>query len=533
MSDLRHWLIDVEIDGAVYRWAVERVEVETLAGEVLVYEAGLDDLEAAEGDEDVDVKILDPSIDWPALAAELECRPATLSRWTEGTAREAATVFVRGEIRGTVFERRSDPVEFTIEQSAGSSTLGFQMPDPLAQVDGSTWPSLVADPEDTDGTTGDAGSTYPLIFGFPGYTGAATPVCVVPVPLAQWDADPTETFAVVNEDGNAPIESCRIRNDEQNAEVDLTATQRADSLGRSVRVVDWTDSALCRPATAEESASLFAGFHPDTGGGIARSAYEVLRYVLERFGVDSADWSRIPEVRDLLGAFMVDTWIDDPADDPWAWLEDSILADLPVAVRTSARGRYLVERRYVPDGSRLVGSITRGAGAEREDAIERGDDPPVNEFVGLFRMGLDDTHLNRVVLNGSGRVESAPPGVTTPTAIEDVQAVTVHRSGLCAASFARFGLRQGEPVEIDWTWDLGTLLRVLELRAQREAIPPWFGVYTIDGGDELREGDELEVYDDEVGWDGVLALVTSPPEVNRTRRASVELRVPVPLVRVS
>jgi hypothetical protein len=514
-----HWLVEFEIDGRPYRWAVEAVTVENDDGDVFEYRQGLTvDEPMFEGQDEAGIEIADATVDWPAFAPGLECTRATVRRWTEGTVLEAAVVFVDGEIRGVEHGTRFDPVSFTIERRSGGEMLGTQVPDVLATVQFTTWP--------TTGTAiGDQGVSYPVIFGYPGYTGASTPIPVVPVPLAQWDADEDITYAIVSEDAAAPITSVRLRNDTMNEYSNPTVTIVEDQLGRPVRAMNFTLATIAWPASSDEQAELTVGFSPAGGGGVARSAYDCFEYVLRRWGQASADWQRLREIRDALSIYQVDTWIDTPIDDPWAWIE-GILPDLPVVVRTSARGRYFVERRYAVDGTRHVGSLEAGAGAERTSAVGVEKSGPFNEYTGVYRPGIDDAYIGRVIMTGSPNLHSAPFIKEGPVGSSTFQIIAVHRSGLCAASLAKFGLRQSELVEIDWTWDESTVAAVLGWRAQRDAIPARIVEYTVENGDELREGDEVNLTDDELGLDAVGAIVDSPPLVDRTRWASVVFRIP-------
>ena len=90
------WLLDVTIDGRVYRYSQEHLEINTEAGDTVTYWSGLVDLELAIGDEDVTVSILDPDVDWPTLAAALEGGACIIRRWTEGTTRDQAVVYTSG-----------------------------------------------------------------------------------------------------------------------------------------------------------------------------------------------------------------------------------------------------------------------------------------------------------------------------------------------------------------------------------------------------------------------------------------------------
>lgn len=516
MTARRHWLVEVELDGQVKRWSVEHLEVETSAGEVLVYRSGLVELELAQGSDGASIELLDPEVDWPALGGELECRTCTVLRWREGDVFEQAEVFARGEARGVAYGSRRERVSWTISETGGAAaSLGVQVPDPLAQVDLTTWS---APP--------DEGAPYPVIFGYPGYTGATNPVCVVPAPLGSWNALDADTNFVVCEDGDAQITQVRVRNAEEDAEANEAVAVESDLLGRRIRVGDFASAGGPKPVSASAARGLFMGFTPSGGGGVARSAYDVIAYLLRRWGVDTVDWTRLPEVRDFLGVFQVDTWIDEPQTDPWAWIEGVLLVDLPLEVRRTERGRYLVQRHYRTDPRRLVGtvSVDRGEARRRSGRTRVTEEGPYNEFTALYRRNINDDWLGRIILTGDPDTIQAAPTLTVPPPVATVGLVNTLPSSLCRLSHARYQLRQDEQIEIDWTWDTGTVVRVLELRAERYALPADLIEYDILDGEDLREGNELRLVDEEMALD--LAVIVEEPPVVTATSTSCLLRIP-------
>lgn len=510
---MTRWLLDLEIDGQPYRWADSVLDVDAADGSVLVYRPGLADPGAlAQGATDVEISITDDSVDWPSLVAELEGVRATLRRWVEGTTWEEAEVYAYGEVRGTTWGSRSEPVAFMISDVGGSETsLGAQIPDPLHQVDETTWPITVGH------ITGTTGAIYPVILGYPGWDGT-TANQVVPVPIAQWQAaTAATTYVVVSEDPDAPVVQVRLRNDDLDVAAVEDVIQVTDLLGQRVLVAAFTASAT--PLPSSETSRMYAGFRPGSGGGgVAVTAYEAVTYLLRRWGPETADWSRLPEARGILDGYQVDSWIDDVVTDPWAWIEDVLLPDLPVEVRTSSRGRYLLPRRYTSDPSRLVGELDADSGAvTRVGPVSRADDGPTNEWSALYRASREGDWLGRVILTGDPSTLAAlDPSSAT-------QAVTVITTGAARASYARYRLRQAESIEIDWSWDTGTVARCLEWRAERDALPAALVDYEIADGEDIQEGDEYALTDSELGWTSRAAIVDAPPVRGIT--TTVTLRV--------
>lgn len=511
----RFWLLDLTIDGRPYRWSTENLEVTTADGDTLLYVAGLDDLSLAASDE-ATVTVTDEEVDWPTMAPEVQGQRVTLRRWTEGTVLEEAVVYSSGYAAGVEYATRHDPVTFAIATTEGAMSVGSQVPDVTARVDAATWPTTALH------VIGSEGAAYPVIFGYPGYDGTDTHA-VVPVPLAQWkSATAATSYVVVAEDPDASITTVLIRNETLGVEADETATFVSDLLDQRVRVATFSTSSTPLPTAATDR--LFAGYDPAGGGGAARTAYDVIEYVLRRWGPESVDWSRLRSVEDALTPYLCDTWIDQVQSDPWAWLETAILPHLPVEVRFSDAGRYLVRRRYVSDPTRQVGSISVDAGeADRRGSVLFEDAEVVNEFVAHYRNDRDGNWLGKLVLTG----REAPRGIGRLglwgrlTEAEEIVA-----SARCLRSATRYGLRQnpGGPITIDFTWDQGTVIRVLEDMAEREALPARLATYEIPDGEDLEEGDEVLLTDTEVGLTDAPAIVDTPPVRGDT--TTVTFRIP-------
>lgn len=504
---MRHWLLDATADGRVLRWtsAPERVEVLDGLGRTLVYQPGLADLTARVGDE-VEVSVVD--VDDPDV---LLGRPTTLLRWTEGTQIEAATTVATGVIAGLSYGGPYESVSWTIVEPLGTEVLGHPLPDPLAQVDETTWPLA--------GVIGDAGGVYPIVLGYPGYDGDTT-VEVVPVPLAQYDST-TTTYVVVREDAASPLTQVRIRNTFVDASAVENVSVVSDLLGRRVLVTDFAADSTPWPSSATESHPLLAGYSPSGGTAIARTAYEVIRYLLTRWGGGSVDWTRLAAIRDLLDLYQVDTWIDAPLSDPWTWIEQTILADLPLEVRVTARGRYLHHRRYTTDPSRVVGTLTAGRDATRVGRVSRDD--PMNELTAIYRRLSTEDWAASVTITGSPDTVAASrvAGVVPPTGL------SVVGSSLCRRSLSLYGLRQSEaPLEIDWTWDTATVAACLQWRVERDALPARLVEYEVDEDLAPDEGAEVLLTDEELGWSDVPAIVDLPPLVGGGSTARLTLRIP-------
>lgn len=512
-----HWLLDVELDGRVYRWSVERVEVDNADGDTFVYEVGLEDPGSADSEAgEADVSVSDPSIDWPATARLIEGAPATLRWWTEGTVLERAVCIARGLGRDPSWGTRHDPVSFEIAQRP-AAFLGHRMPDDTSAVSDQTWPQGGAS---FAGPASNQCFGYPVVFGYPGYiAGIQFPVCVVPVPIGEWKL--MIAHAVVCEDGAAQVTEVRIRDDDRQTETAQTVDTFTDLLGRQVRCAE-LESAGYDYFPSSYEARVYAAYYPDGGTPIASTAYEVLEYSLRRWAPDSTDWTRLPGIREFLGQFQVDTWINDQVSDPWSWFEGEILRDIiGVEVRTSRRGRYLLRIPSVAMGRPIAHlDIDERSGTRLANPSLHAD--PLNEFTARFRADREGNWLGRTTVYGDADVTIH----RQPTYYSASQQTTFARNGRCTASVARFGRREDPSgaIDIDWTWNEPTIVRLLELRAEQFALPAVTVSYELDGPGDLREGDEITLTDSELGWDEVPAIVDAPVQVGT--RCVVDLRLP-------
>lgn len=505
-----YWLLEVTIDGRVFRWSTTRVVVEGTT-----YFAGLQDLTTEAGADQVSFSVVDPSIDWPALAPQADGGSAVLRRWRTDQALDQALAVTSGELRVGSWGARDDPFAATIWRTVGTS-LGTAVPDTTARIADDTWPDT-----DPDSVIGDEGRSYPVILGYPGRIDESTLVPVVPLPLAQWNTSATLTIAIVAEDGAQAITSIAVYNAATLATTTETASAGTDQLGHDLRYCGFQADSAAWPLTADQPRELYAAYSVAGGGG-PRTAYDVLVYGLRRWARDSADWARLPESKAGLERFLVDTWIDDPQSDWWAWYESALLPFVPFQIRTSDRGRYLVEQRYASDPRRRVRSIDADRGeAAITSAIQLSDTGPYNEFTANYRPDREGDWLGRILLTGrSGVVSARALGA-------DVSALvtTADRSALCSRSEARYGARPAPSVDLDWCWDEGTARAVLAWMAERDALPARIATYLVLDGDTLREGDEVLLTDTPRGLVDSPAIVTTPPTLTATGTA-IDFRIP-------
>lgn len=551
-----YWLLEVAVPGRVYRWSTEALEVPTAAGAKIVYRPGLVDLLLAAGDP-VDVTVTDPSVDWPTAGPLLDGAEVVLRRWRDGDELERAEVFARGVAALAAWGTAFETARWRVSTLAPIPAI----PDPLASVSGATCPPDGFVDYFVPVTQG--GRYFPVVFGFPGYVGPDAPlVPCVPVPLVQYAkgsggigvlAAIEAIRFVVSEDARAHLPDAVYLRDGRGCSDEIPVTAVPDLLGRSIAVTaystadpnDWPSMypLLADGDDATDGDEVLAAYSPDHGGRPApRAAYDVVRYVLERWGGTTVDWARIPEVADVLGGFMVDTWLVSPPDDEavspgavrdgtvrgvWRWLVDALgvaepgssrAPGLPVGIRLGADGFYLVPLRWRTEAGRTVRTVrTDGGEASRTGDLEVRS-TPVNRITARYA----DT--------GEGLRETVQVGaLANPLAATSAPRYEHSLATLSVARYARpdrgdDGIREDE-VTVPWTWDEATAVRVGLGILERDALPWVYVTLRVPESWGLREGDQVRLVDDAVpGVDGVLALVDGPPLVGAADGVSITVR---------
>jgi hypothetical protein len=510
------WLVDVEGPGLRLRYSTEDVEVPGAAGGA--YRAGLEDISAGQGDPEIDVAISDSSVDWAASQAALVYASCTLRRWQVGTGIASAETYSRGVVDQLHYGTPAEPVSWMI--AAAESDPLPQCPDPAAQVWGFSAPDDPGAPYPTlEIPPNQRGQRYPLVFGWPGYQPGLRSDTdtwpVVPVPMRQQVphanglgltstqiADVAEI--VVSEDPSTTRPTTVFLWDDTagvGADEDVSVT--SDLSGRRIAVADLVNDISIYPAP--EGPAFYAGYGPAGDANPTRDAYSVITYMLRRFGGESVDWDRMPELEDFLGVFQVDTYLNADVGDVWAWLEDVLVPSLPVAIRTSTKGRYLQPIRYTVDPRRTVRELdVQRSGSVRVGPVEVSG-APRNHFQAQFQ----DTALGYMGVQVMG--------------VPDELGTIGH--GLCVASQARYGFRPAADVTLTWTWDTTTALRVLTWMAERDAFPARRFRAWVPEELRLREGYQVRLVDEDVGLDD-LAIVDGPPLTGGSSGVSVTFRIP-------
>lgn len=502
------WLFDLTLPSRVLHFSTTTVVVDGVQ-----YRPGLAPLDAGQSDEELEIELLDATTDWPTVGPLLDGAEVLLRRWRDDLPISRAETYARGVARSVEYGGRFERVKFLILDEGQADELG--MPDYSRRVTSRTAPDTT--PVGLEIPPVQAGMYYPVVFGNPGWApdlrSDGMPFPVVPAPLRQYPIafGPVidQAFELSQVVVSADTATCLpatvfVRDNESSDEYEQTVFTTSDKLRQRIAVADFTLNTDGLPFA--DAAELTVGYFPGPG---LRQLYDVWRYALEHWSADAVDWSRIPEIEGLAEGFMVDTWITDTVKGSvWSWLENVFLDTVPFAVRTGTAGRYFVPLFYTIDARRTVRELTVGQNVSRLTPVTTS-----GEVVNDLRIGYRDA--------GDGYMD----GVTISGINPGYDPADFITHGRCIASQARYGVRSGELVELSWSWDLLTAIRVGEWMVERDALPARMVRYQVPEELGLRESDQVRIIDDEIGLNE-LAIVDEPPVVGKALGASVLLRIP-------
>lgn len=521
-----HWIVELDLAAGPYRLSTEPLSATSAAGGEVVIDGGLTDEPGplAVGDDGITITAQLPG-DLVRRIVDLELTPCRLLRWEEGAPWDHAVVFSEGRVRGLEYAHPSDPVQWSIlADPMGDSP----MPDRMACVqDGVTWP-LTSAPSGTIVPEEHDGAVYPVIYGYPGYVsqqGSEQVDEVVPVTLAQQkSADFNDTLVMLCHE---PLRAGTVDSSVHliNRAIDPTQSYEQDwrivqdKLGRSVTVCDFTRHTSHHPSTDTPSA-WYAGYHPSGGGGQYRDAYSVIVDVLRQWSSVPIDWTLLQGAESLLSRYNVDTWINAPTE-PWKWIGDVLLPYLPVAVRQGPRGRYLapLPTWATSADARVILSADAGD-CDRRSPISVDSASLVNEITAKYWKNAAD-HWRAT------RTYTGQDGVLGENFIFLGADSRILAHPLSALSQSRYGVRRGEVLELDWTWDPVTVLRVMADRLEQRAFPLETIRYYVHGA-TLAQGDVVLMTDAEVALDSRPCIVQAAP-LQEPAGQVVQLRIVPPI----
>lgn len=515
------WLLDLDVGGRVFRFASRAASVTAADGRTLEYREGLAPLSITSstgGDSSIAVTV-SSSDDWASIVAggtQIERRSAVVRRWWPSQDLEQAQVYARGKTRGVEFGAATEPLTLSIERSYSSESL--ILPDPQAVIDDVTWP------DDHGHTPGDGyamatkaeGVGYPVIFGCPGHNPErGLPLAAVPVvsPSARVSSgNYTTTTKMLIADRRIHATNVQLWNVSISKSDALAVQTTEDALGRTVSYVDF--SGISSITAAGETHAFWVGFQDEFegvattfGGGILndaqtapiRGAGDVIEWVLLNLTALDVDVGRMAAAKPVLNAYKVDSYINGRVN-AWEWLEREVFRLLPVMVRESSEGVYVVPMRWdatPTDVTRRL-SVERGD-IRRDGAVRTLTQDVINEFTIDYRgvQGGQKWYARRVV--------TAEPGYISTR--YDTYDERVYGSLRCKQSQTVFGIIP-ETYQAASVWDHPTASLIANSLVARYALPKTMTTYV--GGGELETvevGDVVSITDAECSIEDRLGII--------------------------
>lgn len=377
------WLLDLDIDGHVYRLADVDLDVTRDDGSVLHYTGGLDVEPVTES-----LSVLSASVTQPEAQVRMfldDVSPLAvlrahgeLARWVEGSTYERRRRVLSGACQSPESESPEQGITTTIAQDAW---LDPEKMIPSTQVaTTSTWATL--------STVTDAAQAYPypIVIGHPGRTpGSPVPAMValrIDATLGQPPALGSDWNGVAYQVAGHHVGCTRaqLSTETDNAGITAHVINTWDDVGQPVAVCPWFltsdrdpvvlaydaagtytfsgggeygvgEGSTIAPAYNVDTAqpAVYVSFVDDadpSSGGILvdgeqlRAAGDVLTWALSRSGT-AVDRIRMAEAARMLSVYQIDAVIAESCS-PWDWVTSVLLPILPCSLASGPDGMFVV-----------------------------------------------------------------------------------------------------------------------------------------------------------------------------------------------
>lgn len=532
-------LLTLRLGGRLFRFA----SVAGSYGDVW-YEGGLGQVALTDaGDRlaEVDVSVL-AGVDWAQLAAEgmaLEVGEATLMRYWPLI--DEVELLMRGVVSEPEYGGADEPLELTIRHEDGDA---IPMIPPGATVSAETWPVnylVTGQPYSFSFDERIEGQLPPLVFGQPGAsvvpglamaaTRGATPGLIVQFAWAAatpgqiGDLSPWNYMLLSY--GHVAASSVRVwlQGGSRQYQLDLSPFAAVDALGHPVTLA-FFDGAHAADI-GQGRLEAWVGWGLSEGGLVEgdrpiRGAGDVISWVLRHRTRKAVDWGRLATVIDELNAYKVDAYVN-AAIDGWQWLLDTLFPTLPVAVLESEDGLYLRLQRWGASRTDAIahleaGYAEGGAGltVSRASRILSLRQQLSNEISVEYQWSWGQVFAGRVwVTAAPGELGSGEPETRA------------YFDEACAASRAAVGYRpHPEPIEVPWTHDRETAIRIARDMAARYAMP--IRTVVMEGGWDLAR---IEPWDVVTVTDPSVSLYRRPALVMERSLSSSGVSLTLALLR--
>ena len=453
-----------------------------------------------------------------AQGHQLARSPVEVAIWTEGTDYAARIVLARGTVSDPEWGEPSEPVAFSVEDAAKTSTV--EVPGMTEQVDGYTWPSKVLYL-----ATQELGIAYPRVYGHPGasstsmttwvsgtqglyvsYQSTSFELCVivaghaVSTPYIWLSTDQTTTarqFKVeryIDSRGQAVSGVPYFPNPLDNLNTEYTDAdgQYVYGFGSTLAAVSGITS-----ATADTPIPLFCtwkDYVDASRGGLSPKASDVILDMLQLAGM-AVDYGRMKAAAGLLSAFRFDCVVSARVK-PLDWLQAQILPLLPVSVDRSGDGASLIVWRYdaTPEDATAVLDADSDSMIERATNISADSSDIINRWTMNYAYSVRTGQYCEVATRGNQTVTA--DGTTT---LGDQDAY-------CIASQARYGVVE-KTIESVCVYDDATAGAILAWMARAYAFPRRTVGYVVPSSYQLYKGQIVRLTDSRVSIADQLAIV--------------------------
>lgn len=536
------WLLDLELDGGVRRYATRAVDGYKL-GALVELTVNLDG-----PIDEVPFEVRD-TVDWWRFGL---VGARVVLRWTPDGTAEQAQVVLGGFIADVEFGDPRDPRAMMATVRRGTQR-DVVFPPPTLVVSEETF-ARNYDVEVYDDAI--AGAVYPTVFGYPGSNERTDAFDLGTSPDTGWipatpallvkytsNAGPGDSHVLVCA-GQADAGDVRLW--DLGVEVSISgvtgyvsqnaaAQVATDLLGQRYTMLEFASATDPLPVLGHR---YYAAWRrsPDGGqGNVDRNLTDVALWVLRNSGRD-VDLGAQEAERASLDAYAVDGFLAERV--PLvSWFEANIAPLFPIQRVRSPRGEYY---RHVNWWATEVDAVRHldadSGGAVRVSAIRPSRDALANVFELRYALNLatGQYHARRVLDAEGGRLSYVPDipgtkqgpfpvGVFIEGGIDDDLTIGSPR---CAASIRRFGVIRAAPVESPFVWSDHQAALILAYRAQRDAFPRRQATYTVPSElvAGLTPGDVVTVTDSAVRLAGRPAIVRSLAlGSGRTQRVTVDL----------
>lgn len=478
------WILEVFIGGTPFRFGTVGVEVDRAGGDSVKFFEGLGEISmgiSSQGSPDFSVPIsIDVGDNWGEIVSRynvIERSPAVLRRLFLGQTLGESAIIIQGQLESFGYGEPNEPVSFNIVRR--SRTQSRQLPSPGMVVDDTTWP--VRGGQTLDPTI--IGAYYPIIIGAPGSRPGASPLAATEALLVEED-NPDPRLLIAGHRVKQTIITIFDYTDSGTVPTALrTVLETVDGVGRTISYVDMQGSGL----TMAEGRIYYAGWSAGTGGlpntkdtGALRGAGDVIEWIIQTWTDIAIDGPRFAGVRELMNAYKIDTYINEPID-PMAFLNAEVFPYLPVEPRQGEEGLYWYFRRWDATSKDAIARLDADTRQlQRASQISTESAQVVNEVTVMY--GIDRNtgrHAFRRIIGATDQTRSDDE-IEAGLLTTDSRMLGGYRAALSQSIFKR------QPIEItvDSVWDDSTATRIGQDIISEQALPRRFVDYS--GGTDLE-----------------------------------------------